>query len=634
MGELVLRRQKMGREKLFFYTVVGVVLLALLSCGEKAPNSILQPDTVLINGKIITVDPNDTIAEAVALKDGKILAVGSDKTIRRLVGETTQIIDLQGLTATPGLSDSHAHFGWSGAGLIHNLDLDYPKVQSVADMVALVQSRIDTLEPGEWLLGKGWDEGKLKELRYVYASDIDAVTPNNPVWLEPTMGHYVTVNSYALKLANITKNTPDPPGGTIDRHPDGTPTGLLKESAQGLVGRLIPPFTPEQNEEGLLRMIEEFNKNGMTAVKDPGIGFELWDLYQKVLSQDQLNVRVFTLWRSGKTIEAGKALINHIGSFTRPQISTGDDQLISGGVKIFFGGSGGARTAWVYDEWNKNYTDVDQGNHGYPVLDPDLFKEMVKMFHGAGLHVSTHAIGDRAIDWTVDTYAATLDENPVSGLRHGLIHCNIPTDHAIEVMSRLQKEYDSGYPETQATLMWWIGDTYAGNFGPERCLRFLPFKTYLELGMKWGGGSDFNVTPFEAKYGLWSTITRKPMLGSYGEYPYGKEQSVDIRAALRSYSIWNAHVMFMEDKIGSIEPGKYADIAIWDKDLYTIPTEELKELECQMTLLEGEIVYRNPNTKVIVSEALLGEQAGLQNKVENRALPRQGGPSNEYQSRQ
>jgi predicted amidohydrolase YtcJ len=249
-----------------------------------------------------------------------------------------------------------------------------------------------------------------------------------------------------------------------------------------------------------------------------------------------------------------------------------------------------------------NYTEIDKNNRGYPVVDPDFYRNQVRSFHDAGLHISTHTIGDRGIDWVVDSYELAIEANPISGLRHGIIHCNIPTVHAIDVMERLQRQYDAGYPESQATFMWWIGDTYAGNFGRERSLRFMPFKTYLHRGMKWGGGSDFNVTPFEARYGLWSTVTRKPVMGSYGDYPFGRDQSVDIRAALRSYTIWNAHMLFLEDKVGSIEPGKYADIAVWDKDIYTIDTDELKDLDCQLTLLEGEIVYRNPRTEITVSE--------------------------------
>ncbi len=260
---------------------------------------------------------------------------------------------------------------------------------------------------------------------------------------------------------------------------------------------------------------------------------------------NKLNVRVFVLWDVGKTIESAEELIDRVGSFTRPYISTGNDRLVSGGIKMYLDGSGGARTAWLYEDWNKDYENKDVGNCGYPVLDPDIYREQVLLFHNAGLHVSTHAIGDRAIDWTLDSYALALQEKPTPGLRHGIIHCNIPTDEAIVKMANMQKEHDAGYPESQSTFTWWIGDTYAGNFGPERSQRLMPFKTYLDKGVLWAGGSDFSVTPHPARYGLWASISRRPLQGSYGSDPFGTEESIDIHSALRSYTVWAARQLFL-----------------------------------------------------------------------------------------
>ncbi len=585
-----------------FFALVGLMtlILVLTSCKSRKAEASLVPDTVLINGRIITVDEQDTIAGGVAIKDGKIIAVDSSPNISKLAGEDTRIIDLQGLTATPGLIDSHCHF--TGYFLLYLLDLSYPAVTSIEDVKAKVKEMVKELEPGEWILGRGWDEGKLSELRYIHASDLDLVAPDNPVWLTHTMGHYGAANSYALKLANVTKDTPAPPGGSIDRYPDGTLTGILKETAQSLVARHIPEISAEERRNGVVKIIEEFNKEGMTAVKDPGISPAKWEIYQDLLTQGQLTVRIFALWRAGKTIESAQNLIDRVGPFTKPYISTGDDRLISGGIKLFIDGSGGARTAWLHNDWNKDYTDIDEGNTGYPVINPDIFRQQIKMFHDAGLHVSVHAIGDRAIDYTVDSYVSVLKDTPTHGLRHGIIHCNIPTDHAIETMAELQKTYDTGYPEAQATFTWWIGDTYSGNFGPERSLRLMPFKTYLDKNVKFGGGSDFPVTPLEARFGLWASLARQTLLGVYGQNPFGTEESIDILSALRSYTIWNAHLLFLEDKIGSIEVGKYADIAVWDKDMTTIPMDEIKDLKCQMTLIEGDIVYTVPETPIQIEE--------------------------------
>lgn len=576
--------------------VVAVVGMALASCGGGGPTAEEAADVALVNGKIITVDATDSVAEAVAVKDGRIVAVGSSAEIDTLVGVSTRRIDLGGRAATPGLLDAHAHFGNGGATRMFVLDLSYPGVTSVADVVDKVAERVAQAEPGDWIRGRGWDEGKFEELRYVTAADLDAIAPDNPVWLTHTMGHYGTANSLAMELAGVTRDTPDPPGGTIDHDADGNATGVLKERAQGLVNGLIPPMSPEQVREGMRDLSQAFNAEGMTGVKDPGIGQATWDAYADVLADGDLSVRVFVLWRSRGDLSDAEALAERVGPFTRPYESTGDDRLISGGIKLMIDGSGGARTAWMYDDWNRDFDQVDIGNRGYPVEPAELIRDKIRLFHDAGLHVSTHSIGDRGIDWVVDSYAMALEDNPRPGLRHGIIHANIPTDHAIDTMARLQREFDAGFPEPSPPFMWWIGDTYAGNFGPDRALRLNPFATFVEKGIPWASASDFSVTPFEARYGLWASVARETLLGVYGDNPYGSDESVDIRTALRSYTIWSARQMFLEDKIGSIEVGKYADIAVWDRDPYTVPTADIKDMVCEMTLFDGRVVYVNPQT--------------------------------------
>lgn len=580
---------------------VGPLLCISLfgSCSGSRPG--IEADLVMLNGTIITVDAGDNIAQGVAVKNGRILAVGTDRQIAGFVGPNTRRIDLNGLTATPGLLDAHAHFGGGGATMLYVVDLSYPAVTSIGDAVQLVVGQIERLRPGEWVRGRGWDEGKLEELRYIYATDLDSVSPDNPVWLTHTMGHYGVANSRALELAGIMRSTPDPPGGTIDRYPDGTPTGVLKESAQRLVRRLIPGATDEQTREGIAALAKEFNREGMTGVKDPGIGRSMWDAYQDVMANGELTVRVFALWSSPSTVQAAQDLIRDVGSFTKPYLATAGNHLIAGGVKLYMDGSGGARTAWMYEDWNKEREDIDAGNRGYPAMDPGVLREQVRLYHDAGIHMSIHSIGDRGIDWVVDSYALALEANPISGLRHGIIHANIPTDHALSEIERLQRSYDAAYPEPSATFMWWIGDTYAGNFGTERSSRLNPFRTFLDAGIKWAGGSDFTVTPFPARYGIWASMARQPVLGVYGEQPYGTDESVDVRSALRSYTIWSARQMFLEDEIGSIEVGKLADIAVWDQNLYEAPVDAIKDLECQLTLFNGTIVFRNPNAPITIS---------------------------------
>jgi len=208
--------------------------VALLLMGYRMPASSLPPDTILVNGKIVTMDSDDSIAEAVAIKDGRIVAIGSTKSIESLAGEDTRRIDLAGRTATPGLIDSHNHFAVSAADAVYSLDLAYPNVKTIADIVKKVREGAAGRGPSEWVTGGRWDEGKLKENRHIHAEDLDPASPGRPVWLTHTTSHYGVANTQALKLAGITKETPDPAGGIIDRYPDGTPTGILKDTAMSL----------------------------------------------------------------------------------------------------------------------------------------------------------------------------------------------------------------------------------------------------------------------------------------------------------------------------------------------------------------------------------------------------------------
>jgi predicted amidohydrolase YtcJ len=565
--------------------------------AQEAPGADLQgnADLLLINGKIITVDAKDSVAQALAIHHGKIVAVGSNDEVRKHAAKNARIIDLHGRTATPGLIDSHCHFDETTT--IYDLDLS--NIKSVAEAVELVRQKVAHTPPNVWIQGAGWDESKLAELRYIYAADLDKVSPNNPVWLAHTTGHYGVANSQALRLANITADTKNPPAGIIDRDSQGHPTGVLKEDpAMNMVVSLIPPYSRDQQRNGLLKMMADFNKEGMTAAKDPGILPKRWDIYRELLNENKSTVRIFALFLGGTTMDSARATLARLQQQPKPPQSLGEGMLLSGGVKIFMDGSGGGRTAWVYEPWHKKSTQIDAGNTGYPALEPGTYQQMVRLFHDSGFHVSTHAVGDRAIDWVLDTYAAVLRDKPTNGLRHGVIHCNIPTDHAIATMAAMQKKFDAGYPETQAPFMWWIGDTYAGTFGLQRDARLMPYKTYLEKGIIWGGGSDYPVTPFPARYGLWSSVVRKTLNGVYGSQPFGTAESVDIHVALKSYTIWAAHQLFLEDRVGSLERGKDADIAVWDRDLYSVPSDDLKNLKCELTLLRGKVVYHDANSPV------------------------------------
>jgi len=567
-------------------TLLLVTALTMATAGAQVSRA---PDLILAHGTILTVDPHDSVGQAIAIRDGKVLEVGTDRAILALAGPHTRLIDLHGRTATPGLIDSHAHVAEGGLGEVIAIQLG--DATSVAEIVQRVRARAAQVKPGDWIQGEGWDEGKLVEHRYVLAADLDAAAPDNPVWLENTTGHYGVANSYALRLGKVTATTPDPPAGTVDRDHAGAPTGVLKEGAEALTTALIPPPSVDQRRQGLLKMIETLHSEGMTAIKDPDDTQEDWDAYQALLDAGQLTEHVCVLWHAGKTVESAQMVIKTIQAHPRLPESLGDGRLLSCGAKIYMDGSGAARTAWVYREWSRNRTEVDRGNYGYPAEDPMVYRQMVRLLHEAGIHVGTHAIGDRAIDWVVDTYAEILREKPTPGLRHSIIHGNLPTAHAIDVMATLQKQYDAGYPEMQPTFIWWIGDNYAANLEPDRAQRLEPLKSLLDRGVQWTGGSDYPVTPIAARYGIWAAVQRETLKGSYGLHPFGTAEDIDTRAALRAYTSEGARQLFLEKRIGSLEPGKEADIAVWDRNMYLVPAADLKGLKCEMTLFHGEVVY-------------------------------------------
>src|SRR5215469_13086637 len=436
-------------------SALAVALLLTEIVFAQSPNA----DLLLLHGRILTVDEKDSVAQAMAIRHVVIVKVGSDAEVLKFAGNSPgiRIIDLHGRTATPGLIDTHAHIAEGGVEELYGVKLS--DATSVGEILSRVKAKVAQVKSGEWVTGSGWDEGKLAEHRYVTAADLDTVAPNNPVWLLHTTGHYGVANSMALKLAHVARETNDPKAGTIDRDAAGNPTGVLKEeSAMEPVTRLIPQVTLQQMREGILHIQRVLLSEGMTSVKDPDIFQVHWDAYKSLLSSGQLKERIGVLWHAGSSLESARKALAEIQSAPRLPASLGEDHLLSCGVKIYMDGSAGARTGWAYEDWLRNATTPDAGNKGYPQTDPATYREMVRLFHQNRVPVGTHAVGDRSMDWVVDTYALVEQEQPQRGLRHSIIHANLPTDHALEVMVNLQKKYDAGYPEMQPGFLWWIGD--------------------------------------------------------------------------------------------------------------------------------------------------------------------------------
>ena len=552
------------------------------------PTLAAPADTVLLHGRIITADAKDSVVQALAISGGKITAVGSDAAIAKLVGPKTKVIDLKGRAATPGLIDTHAHILSTGLGELNQIALAGAK--SVEDMVAAVKARVATTAKGEWVLGVGWDEGKFADGRYPTAAELDAVSPDNPVWLENTTGHYGVANGLALKMAGVTAATPTPTAGTIEKLADGRPAGVMKETAQEMITRLIPEPTIAQRRAALSHMIRRLHAEGMTGFKDPSIGRADWQAYLGLVRAGQFPINACVLFSGGRSMATATKALAEIRAAKTEIAPVTNSQLSVCGVKLFLDGSGAAPTAWMYEDWNHHRTEIAKGNSGYPQIEPTEYRQIINMFVQAEIGIGSHAIGDKAIDWVVDGYAAALQAHPVKNLRLSIIHANIPSDHAIAAMAALQRDYGSGYPETQGSFAWWIGDIYAANLGPARSQRLNPYASYVKAGVIWGGGSDTGVTPFPARYGLWASTARQTSGNVWGDAPFGTAESVDIHTALKSYTSWAAPLIDAPNT-GTLSVGKSADIAVWDQDMYSVPTAAVKDMKADMTLFRGKLVF-------------------------------------------
>jgi len=568
--------------------LVVLCAAALLASASSAHAKPVAADTVLRHGTILTVDAKDRVVSAMAIRGGRIIALGSDKAMAAYIGRKTKVIDLAGRTATPGMIDAHAHALEGGIDEVANLQLG--EASSVADFLARVKARAADLPAGAWLTGSGWNESRIAEHRPPSLAELDAVSGGHPVALGNTTGHYTLVNSAVLKLAGVDAKTPDPAGGRFDKDASGALNGVIYDSAQAVLDKLVPPVDAATRAKGLTHVIEGALSEGLTGFKDPDTTRQQWDVYAAAARQAPLPVHVCTLVHAGTDLDTARAAAADYRQRQRDVAALKGRDLDVCGVKIYMDGSGAGRTAWVYQPFEKDAAHTNPGS-GFPMQTAEVYRQMVDLFTREGMPIGTHAIGDRAIDTVVDAYADALKKWPKQGLRHSLIHANLPTEHAIDVMADLQKKYDSGYPEAQAEFLWFLGDALAAGWGPQRSVKMMPFATYVKRGILYSDGSDYPVTPYAPRYGLWSSVAREPDGDRFGKAPFGTAEAVGIHTAMKSYTIWAARQLFLEKQTGSLEVGKLADIAVWDRNPYAVPTAALKDMRCMMTLFGGKVVF-------------------------------------------
>ncbi len=548
--------------------------------GEEAVVGLFA-DLVLLNGKVVTIDPKDTIAEAVAVKQGRIVKVGTSEDAKRLVGDETKVIDLRGKTLLPGFIDTHCHPALGGTEMFE-VDCRSPPVKSIKEILEKIREKAEKMPKDEWIRARNYNENKLLERRHITRWELDQEAPDNPVFISKETGHLYIVNSKALQLAEITKDTPDPSGGKIDRNPkNGEATGLLYETAAMRVMNLLPPYDVEQIKKGLQHAFKQFLEWGLTTIHQATAIPVSIKACQELLASGEMPIRMNLMVGTLPGILPGYEVdvdLLHLLVKLGLQSGFGGDKLKIMSVKLVADGSGSGGSAAVY-------TPQHRGTKGLGILvtSPEKLTEQVVKAHKAGLRVSIHAIGDRGIDVALDAIEAAMREHPTVGMRHRIEHCSVCTPKQQQRIKKL-----GVVPCSSIGYMWGIGDDYIENFGRERLRWLHPHRSYVDNGIIASGNSDWPVSSADPMKQIYSAVTRKTKTGQ----SYDDRERVSVMEAIRLYT-WNgAYAGCEEDVKGSIEPGKLADMVVLSDDILSVPEEKIREIRIDMTIVGGEIAYQ------------------------------------------
>jgi len=536
-------------------------------------------DLVLLNGNVITMNDKQARASAVAVKNGRIIGVGSDRIIRQSSGRSTCVIDLGGRTLLPGFVESHNHVS-AYSHTILQIDCSSKANQSIQDICDKVQARCASQPAGSWIKGYGFDNTLLAEKRFPTRHDLDRVSPEHPVHLWHISGHFTVVNSLALKIAGIDRNTPDPAGGEIIRDGNGEPTGVLAESpAQLLALRLLPAETIEDSVEGLHLVSQEYVKAGVTSAHDANLG--VWSglselqAFRRAREEGKFKPRIYALiWTVLEDFHQAGISLEDLGIRT----GCGDDWLRLGGVKIFADGSIPGQTAALTEPYHCN-----PDNRGALIFSQEELNARVLRYHEAGFQIAIHANGDRCIESAIDAFEAAINACPRPDHRHRLEHLPMASERQLERMAEL------GIVTTfyTAQIHGW-GDRQRELFlGPERAERLYPTRTAADLGIRFGLHGDCPVTPISPLHCLYTAVARETASG----HVLGPDQRISVHQALKALTIDGAYLAFEENIKGSIEPGKLADFVVLSEDPYSLEPAQLTTLKVESTFIGGECVY-------------------------------------------
>ncbi len=555
-----------------------VCTVATGSLAQSKPTA----DLIITNARIWTVDPKRPTAEAVAVAGDRIIAVGSKADIDPLRGPNTNLIDAGGKLLLPGFNDAHVHFV-SGGLQLDAVQLD--DAPSAAVFARRVAEQVKKTAKGEWVQGGDWDETKWTPAQLPTKELIDPFTPDTPVFIDRYDGHMALANSVALRLAGITAQTPDPPGGVIVRDGQGNPTGALKDAAKDAVLKLIPPLTPEQRMHAIHRALDYAASVGVTSVQEMNNentdSFADIKAYGELLKHGELTTRIYVAAAISDWQEEARIGIRH---------AFGSPFLRIGALKGFADGSLGSRTAYFFDP----YSD-DPGNSGilakqmHPV---SQMQDWVKQADAAGLQICIHAIGDRAISDVLDIYWAALRAN--RGVEH-----RFRIEHAQHVAS---KDFDRF---SQLDVIASVQPYHAiddgrwaeARIGHDRASRTYPFRTFLNHGVHLAFGTDWDVAPLNPLLTVYAAVTRATLDGKNpgGWFP---EQKLTVAEAVQAYTMGSAYAEFQDREKGSITSGKLADMVLLSDDIFSIDPARIRDVKVLKTFVGGKLVWEQARNQV------------------------------------
>lgn len=526
-----------------------------------------QAHVVLHNGRVFT---GHGFSEAVALWSDRVLATGSNAELQALIGPDTTVVDLQGRAATPGINDGHQHLLPFGLGL-SEVNLSPAEVQTLEQLLNRVQQFAARAEPGEWVFGGRYDHFQLDVKRHPLRAELDRIAPDNPVYLKRTCGHMGVANSRALAAAGIDAHSSQPDGGHIE-FAQGEPTGLLQERAQEAITRVMPKLSQAQLIRGIEDGGREFHRYGITSVMDAGVGlrqgFDDYRAYIEARRQRRLPVRCYMALIAA---DGGVAAWAEEHGF---RTGAGDEYLKVGPAKFFTDGSAGGKTAAM----SQPYRDSND-NLGILIYEDQELQSLVSRFHHLGFQIAIHAIGDAAIEQTL---TALRQAGDIQGRRHRVEHCGFTTPEQMAIMQEFGM-----IPAPQPIFLYEFGDLYIDVLGEERPMRSYPMRRWIDAGLHPVASSDTPVSSYNPMENLYTMITRRTNRGTV----MGADEIISREEAVTAMTYNGAYGSFSETVKGTLSPGMLADVAVWERDIFSASPEEILATRCDLTVLDGQVVY-------------------------------------------